>query len=374
MSIFYRRENYRETLFKKSLGLKKRTNKILETLPKEYLFDNFLQTFKDCYPTVWEDIVNHCKGKKNDFIRRKKKGLRTVPYYSPEEYLKKNSGWRNRHCKVMSDEERKKKYERLVEIGRKKKEERDTKKHKILEKVQIVTPSYVKDMIRTYFQIRKTNTLNVNARYLILLEASQFHSKETIQFLHKISACEKNNQLRDIAYQLLIQLGEHPWKSRKRKGHQKTSQIKRIDIQNNPTELLQLIYDNQQLVYQNYDVFLSHSSLDVRELLDLKKILNKQNLTVYIDWINDKVMLDRANQDENTWNALELRMRQSKILLFVITDNSIKSSYTEKEVNYFKNLSRQIFVYQPYELTLPIPKYLDGCEFLNSDKLKNLKF
>ena len=91
----------------------------------------------------------------------------------------------------MSDEDRKKKYERLVEKGRKKKETRDVEKQKILEKVQIVTPSYVKDMIRTYFQTRKTNTLNVNARYLILLEASQFHSKETIQFLHKIAACEK---------------------------------------------------------------------------------------------------------------------------------------------------------------------------------------
>ena len=276
MSIFYRRENHREILFKKEINLKKRTNDILEIIPQEYSFSDFLQAFKECFPTVWEDIENHCKGKKNDFIRRKKKGLRTVPYYSPEEYLKKNSGWRNRHCKVMSDEERKKKYERLVEIGRKKKEERDTKKQKILEKVQIVTPSYVKDMIRTYFQTRKTNTLNVNARYLILLEASQFHSKETIQFLHKIAACEKNNELRDIAYQSLVQLGEHPWKSRKRKGRQKTSHLKQIDLQNNPTGLLQLIYDNQQMVYQNYDVFLSHSSLDVRELLDLKYVLTKR--------------------------------------------------------------------------------------------------
>lgn len=373
MSIFYRRENHREILFKKEINLKKRTNDILEIIPQEYSFSDFLQAFKECFPTVWEDIENHCKSKKNDFLRRKKKGLRTVPYYSPEEYLKKNCGWEKKRSEVLSDEERRTKYGKLVEKGRKKKETRDAEKQKILEKVQIVTPSYVKDMIRTYFQTRKTNTLNVNARYLILLEASQFHSKETIQFLHKISACEKNKELRDIAYQSLVQLGEHPWKSRKRKGRQKTSHLKQIDLQNNPTELLQLIYDNQQLVYQNYDIFLSHSSLDVRELLDLKYVLNKQNLTVYIDWINDKVMLDRANQDENTWNVLELRMRQSKMLLFVITDNSIKSSYTEKEVNYFKNLSRRILVYQPYTLTLPIPKYLEGCDFLDFEQLKDLK-
>ena len=40
-----------------------------------------------------------------------------------------------------------------------------------------------------------------------------------------------------------------------------------IDVQKNPTELVQFIYTNQHMLYQEYDVFLSHSSLDVNELL-----------------------------------------------------------------------------------------------------------
>ena len=150
------------------------------------------------------------------------------------------------------------------------------------------------------------------------------------------------------------------------------SQIKQVNLQKNPTELLQLLYANQHALYQNYDVFLSHSSLDVKELLELKRILNKQNQTVYIDWINDNVMLARERQNEDTWNALELRMRQSKILLYVLTDNSIRSVYTEREINYFKALSKRIIVYQPYEITLPQPQYLENCEMVSFGQLKNI--
>ncbi|MBQ8422411.1 MAG: toll/interleukin-1 receptor domain-containing protein [Bacteroidales bacterium] len=359
-------------LFKKDLHLKRRTKEILEVLPAEYGFDDFLQAFIDCYPAAWEDIINYCTERRSDFYRRRNKGLRTVPFYSPPLYLKRNCGWNRRRIEVLSDGERQNRYNKLVEKGQKKKSQRDTRIMKNLERVQEVTPSYVRDLITAYFQTREKDTLNINARYLILLEASQFHSKETIEFLHCVATCDKNDELRDIAYQSLVRMGEHPWKVRKRKGRQKASQLKRIDLQKNPTELLQLIYINQQVLYQSYDVFLSHSSLDVKELLELKQTLNKQNLVVYIDWINDEVMLNRPNQNEDTWNALELRMRQSKMLLYVMTDNSICSPYTEREVNYFKSLSKRVVVYQPHGTTLTKPEYIKNCESLNLEQLRNI--
>lgn len=372
MSIYNRKENYRDLLFKKYLHLKSRTKKILETLPLEYSFDDFLQAFKICYPTAWDDIIYYCNKRRNDFYRREKNGLRTVVYCSPVEYIKRNCNWRRKGHESLSDEERQVKYNKLLAKGLKKKELRDTRILKNLERIQEVTPSYVKDLIKAYFQTRRIDTLNVNARYLILLEASQFRSKETIQFLHKVSCCDKNDELREVAYQSLIRFGEKPWKSRKRKGRRKLSQLKLVDLQKNPTELLQLLYTNQHILYQNYDVFLSHSSIDVRELLELKKILNAQNLTVYIDWVNDPVMLARERQNEDTWNALELRMQQSKILLYVLTDNSIRSLYTEREVNYFKQLSKRVIVYQPYEITQLRPQYLENCEMISIEQLKKV--
>ena len=148
--------------------------------------------------------------------------------------------------------------------------------------------------------------------------------------------------------------------------------LKPIDVQKNPTELMQLIYTNQHMLYQEYDVFLSHSSLDINELLRLKVLFNQQGKTVYIDWVNDRVMLNRQNQNQDTWKALELRMGQSKKLLYVMTDNSIKSPCTEREVMYFKNASKDVKAYMPYPVSLPTPSYLDGCDFITEEQLPNL--
>ena len=126
------------------------------------------------------------------------------------------------------------------------------------------------------------------------------------------------------------------------------------------------------MLYQEYDVFLSHSSLDVNELLQLKVLLNQQGKTVYIDWVNDRVMLNRQNQNQDTWKALELRMDQSKMLLYVMTDNSIKSPYTEREVMYFKNAFKSVKVYKPHTISLTNPSYLDGCDFITEKQLHNL--
>lgn len=158
------------------------------------------------------------------------------------------------------------------------------------------------------FYVRRKQTLDVNARYLILLEASQFKCTETLSFLYKIAACEKNWDLRMMAFYTLQRMGEHPWLGKRRKGQKHRSQLQKIDIQKNPTALLEQIRKNQSLLYQHYDVFLSHSSIDVNELLSLKSILNSQGYSVYIDWVNDRVMLNRDSQDGNTWNALYMRM------------------------------------------------------------------
>lgn len=202
--------------------------------------------------------------------------------------------------------------------------------------IQEVCPGYVSKLIKTYFDIRRKHTIDINARYLIVLEAGQFKCTETISFLYKIAACEKNNDMRQMAFYALQRMGEHPWLGRGRKGKKHLSQLKRIDIQKNPTSLLELIQKYQSLLYQNFDVFLSHSSMDKQEILLIKTALNSQGYTVYIDWVNDREMLNRKNQDSNTWNALYMRMDQSCRLLYVMTDNCIDSCSTKREIMYFK--------------------------------------
>ena len=80
-----------------------------------------------------------------------------------------------------------------------------------------------------------------------------------------------------------------------------------------------------------------------------------------IDWVNDKVMMDRKNQNEDTWNVLKLRMDESTKMLFVMTDNSLRSTWTQKEIDYFKSLNKEILVYQPEEITEKAFEALAGC-------------
>ena len=366
MSIFYRKENYREKLFNKTLHLKNCNKNLSLVLSPHFSNEEYIATFQECFPHLWEDIESFCKERKENFYRRKDKGLRTVPYYSPEEFLVKHARPQSLKIIQSSREERDRIKKQLIISGQKTLQQRKDKLEQNLVYVQEVCPSYVDNLIKAYFNIRKRQTLDINARYLILLEASQFKCKETLSFLHRINACDKNQDLRMMAFYALQRMGEHPWLSRNLKGKKRLSQLKRIDIQKNPTELLEMISKYQNLLYQSFDVFLSHSSKDEKELLKIKSILNKQGFTVYIDWVNDRKMLNRANQDENTWNALFLRMDQSNRLLYVLTDNCISSECTKKEVEYFKAKDKSVYVYQPKTTTMSEPEYLDGCMKLDS--------
>ena len=72
-------------------------------------------------------------------------------------------------------------------------------------------------------------------------------------------------------------------------------------------------------------------------------------------------MLNRDNQDENTWDALYLRMDQSLRLLYVMTDNCINSVCTQMEVEYFRAKNKAVYVYQAQKTSLPQPNYLNDC-------------
>lgn len=367
MSVYYRKQYHREQLFLKKLHLAKISKTLVEILPIGFSSQEYLEVFKLYYPHLWEDICSYCRTRKNDYLRRKKKCLRTVPFMNPNEFLLLHTKIKHVSKQTLSDNEIKDLKSMLAIKAEEKMEERRRKYEDNLIFVQEVCPSYIKSLIKAYFDIRRQNTLNINARYLILMEAAQFKCKETIEFLEKINACDKNDDLRLVAFKSLQRMGEHPWLARNRKGKRKESMIKPIDIKKNPTELLKLLHDNQGLLYQKFDIFLSHSSLDAKELLRLKSHLNSLGKVVYIDWVNDRVMLNREYQNDDTWPALELRMNQSDVLLYVLSDNAICSPYTEREVAYFKKQNKNVLIYRPSEISLEIPTYLKDCEYCQID-------
>lgn len=85
---------------------------------------------------------------------------------------------------------------------------------------------------------------------------------------------------------------------------------------------------------KNYDIFLSHSSLDKQFVLSLVNLFNKAGFSVYVDWIEDPQM-ERSNVTPATARTLRYRMNQSKGLAYVATSNISYSKWCPWELGYF---------------------------------------
>ena len=366
---------YRKMLFTKDF--KQPMKKVAKAMPVGFTNEDFYEAYKKYYPYMMVEARKMCDDYKRHNISRKKKGYKNIVFFpEPEEFLKQASSktiglTRKAHQSgdVMSADELASYTLMLEQDSKRRIAERKRKEESFLMLAQDVEPKYIKKLIDLYFRTRRTNTMDVNSRYLILLEIAQFKCKESITFLSKINSCDKNNDMRLLAFNLLQQMGEHPWLARNRKGRKRQSAIQPIDIAANPTRLMEHIYKYQGSIHNRYDVFLSHSAYDTKQLLTLKQKLNAEGLVVYIDWVNDKVMMDRRNQNEDTWNVLKLRMDESKKMLFVMTDNSLRSAWTPKEIDYFKSLGKKVVVYQPDEITeIPFDS-LGACKKCLEEKI-----
>lgn len=110
----------------------------------------------------------------------------------------------------------------------------------------------------------------------------------------------------------------------------------------------------------SFDVFLSHSIRDSEIILGVKKLLEAQSLTVYVDWIEDPTM-DRTKVTADTAANLRIRMKQSKSMIYVHSDNSPDSKWMPWEIGYFDGIKSVIAI-------LPVVKSAtdsySGQEFL----------
>ena len=117
----------------------------------------------------------------------------------------------------------------------------------------------------------------------------------------------------------------------------------------------------QQNKQNNFDIFLSHSSKDQTLILGIKKFIEESGYSVYIDWVDDP-QLDRANVNVQTADVLRTRMKQSKFLLYIDSNNANASKWMPWELGYFDG-------YKPNKIgILPIRQnpegYYTGQEYL----------
>lgn len=354
---------------KLSKSLKKPLFQVAFLMQKGFTNNMFIDEFKILYRFLWDDLESKYIEYKRMDEGRIKKGFPEIYFFpSPADYILKRSNailrnTRFKHSKgvFLSNDSIFSKRKLLIQENDRKIVKRREKLEDNLQLVQDVTPKYTNYFVKEYFRLKRNNPEDVTARYVLLQEASKYRCQETIVFLHKVNASERNFQLRYFAFLTLQRFGEKEVRLRKnRKGKKRYSDRLFAAKIESPSELLSHIYNSQLEKQKNYDLFLSHSSNDKELLIRIKSILNSLNFNVYVDWINDKESLKRSLTNTDTAQVIIERLKSSNGLMFIYTEDSLNSLWTPWEIGYFHSLKGKICIYYPHDVDENnIPAYIN---------------
>ncbi len=348
------KRKYNAELIRFQKTLRKPIRNVLAIMPKGFTDKEFLCEFKLLYSYLWDDVCAKAKEYQRMDNGLEKKGFPKRYFFpTPAMYIKKVSTpiIKNKalHEKlILYSEERTNFRNSLIKECAIKRQKREVKLETNLKYTQKVTPSYSNYYIQTYFHYKRTNPIDVDTRYAVLVEASKYKSPITIKFLHKVNASERNYHLRYFAFQALQKFGVKEVRLRKnRKGKKKVGDKILPTPVETPDDLIHSIYNTQLEQMKKYDLFLSHSSFDSELLLSLKSVLNHSNVNVYVDWVSDRNALKRELTNINTANTIIERLKSSKALLYIHTQASQNSKWTPWELGFFHALKGKICIYNP---------------------------
>lgn len=360
--------------------LKEQVRQIVSSMPPGFTESDFVDAFRQTYPYEWKRLVEWCK----DCIRREKdrlkqKGEKIIDAVDAGTYiLRYSSGLIHKRRQQQSDPIKSTEVAAVktrLSVNRQsiaKLRRFNEKQEHALKLRQTSTPSYVDYYCHTYYTFRKKHPEDIDTRHLILHEASKYRCTASVRLLSQVAACERNHSLRWYAFQALQQMGVKDAKlGRARKGKKRSLDSVKYKEIDSPQELLQRIYTSPLEQMKSYDLFISHSYKDKDALIRLKAFLNGQNLNVYLDWVNDKDELLREKTSAETAAVIIERIRTSKAVLYIHTEESINSRWTPWEIGFAHALGKKICVYSPDE-TVEKPEFirLYNTAILEMDKFQ----
>lgn len=113
----------------------------------------------------------------------------------------------------------------------------------------------------------------------------------------------------------------------------------------------------------NFDIFLSHSYSDRKIIPILKRKLELLGYSVYVDWIEDKLM-SRESVTPKTAEILQKRMKQSKSLFYATSENAPNSKWMPWELGYFDGLKNKRVAILPIKKDNNFSDNFSGQEYL----------
>lgn len=325
---------------------------VAAVLPAEYNGSIFLELFKEFYPHEWNTIEGLCKQAKDKDAFLKKVGKKErYKTHSAEKFFMEtpvvknilNLNYKQKHKKSYDESMRKKKYDSLKKRRVSKITATQQRISKNTELMQVVEPYYVDALISAYHQ----RDITIEGKMEIVVEMRRYICDKTIKFFYKINDAEKNNQIRNIAFQHLQKSGHYVKLRKGFKGKKKEYMTERTNYIMTPDDLRKRLTSNTIQSKKRYGAFISHSYKDANIVKNVIAILNKKGISCYCDWSSDNDFLKRALVSEYTKEVLKSRIEQSDYLFFIRSSNSmsgdkINSPWVEMELRHGESLNKKI--------------------------------
>lgn len=330
---------------------------------------DFVNKFKECFAGLWQEIIDS-KAEHDEMDRgRIRKHFKPIYHFPlPSKFLLEVARYRivrvrKQHVsgEVKTKDEQDaiyRKYRRKSLVGIAK---REGVAKEVRNSLQTTEPEFSNYFIKTYFDIKRHHPEDVDTRMRILEEASKFKCSATVTFMRKVNSAERNFCLRHFAFETLQKRFGFPavHLHRNRKGKRHLGDDLKPSLINTPQALVSAIYESQYNLeaHKVFHVFLSHSSQDQDRLLKLKVLLNSLDLTVYLDWTEDRAALRRKLTNEDTAKVIMERIKNSKSVMYILSTASLSSAWASWELGYAHALGKKICVLKAEDVS-ETPEFL----------------
>ena len=345
--------------------LKRPLHLISEALPYEYDDKLLLSMFAELYPYEWKEIVERCNyfiakdkhlqsvGKK---IRYKSPSPKTFFFTMPVVKNILSPNFKAKHKKRFAEDIYNANYDALKAKRSVKINQKNNKVQKYKQTMQEVEPYYIDALIVAYHQ----KGITTEGKMEIITEMSRFICDKSIKFFYKINDAERNNQIRNKAFQHLQNSGNYVKLRKNFKGKKKSYMVEKTDYNMTPLDLIKRLDADSIQNKKRFSAFISHSYADSKIVEEVISILNTQGHSCYCDWSSDNDFLKRSLVSDYTKEVLKRRIEQSDYLFFIRTDNSmtgekVNSPWIEMELEYSKSIGKDIYYIDLIEDGIKLP-------------------
>lgn len=334
-------------------------------LPQEYVKETILELYISFFPNHWEKLKSKYTNflEKDQFLLKVGKKARynhkkphSFFYSLPKVKLMLSDGYKKKHYEQFEEGKL------ITAINNLKSKSKKIKK--VSSEIQSVDPVFLDYFIYSYHKVGAS----LGDKLEILNELKKYRTNKVVTFFQKINEAEKNNQLRDIAFIHLQSLNVYVKKRSKFKGKIKSYQTQTFSFDGTPESLFNKIKEKEIQSRKEYEIFISHSYLDNKLVIEIKNELNRHGFNIYCDWTSDSDFLKRELAGSYTELVLKHRVSSSQKILFIQTENSIKSDggfsseWVRMEIDYANEIGKEICCinftdYQPISRAMINMKY-----------------